>query len=78
MRGASRGAEDRTWARGHSKTRSNSKRKRQDAQADDEDITRTRYEVTSRRGGQRERPNGRPCAFFGKHEVLIPRRWTST
>ena len=56
MRRASRGAEERTWARGHSKTRSHSKQKRQDAQADDEDITRTRYEV---RAEEEVRDNGR-------------------
>ena len=56
MRRASRGAEERTWARGHSKTRSHSKQKRQDAQADDEDIARTRYEV---RAEEEVRDNGR-------------------
>ena len=56
MRRASRGAEERTWARGHSKTRSHIKQKRQDAQADDEDITRTRYEV---RAEEEVRDNGR-------------------
>ena len=56
MRRASRGAEERTWARGHSKTRSHSKQKRQDAQADDDDIARTRNEV---RAEEEVRDNGR-------------------
>ena len=78
MRRASRGAEERTWARGHSKTRSHSKQKRQDAQADDEDITRTRYEVRAeeevrdngRTGGPARSSGSTGCSSHGNGPVL--------
>ena len=68
-----------TWARGHSKRddvankgdrrRSHTTRRRGHA--------RTRYEVTSRKGGQRQQPYGRPCATAGQYEVFVPRQWAT-
>ena len=73
MRGASRGAEERRWARGHSKTRSRSKQRRREAQPYDEDMhgrgTRSRAEKEVRdnspTGGRAPPPGSTRCLFHG-------------